>query len=323
MLRPDAPALILAPMEGLTDAPMRALMADLGAFTFGVSEFVRVAAHPVPPKVFVRQVPELSCPTGLPVQVQLLGGDPGRLAESALAAVEAGAPGIDLNFGCPAKTVNRNDGGATLLKYPDRILEIVRAVRDAVPGPIPVSAKLRLGWDDPAEIRQNARMAAEGGASWITIHARTRTQGYRPPVDWRAVGLVRSTLDVPVVANGDIWSFEDFQRCREVTGCGHFMLGRGALSNPALPGQVAAALGLPVRRMVELDWPSLVARFLGHCAGRPYATSRGTAARLKQWLKLAPTIPFDPIRRCESPEEIVEALSTCAPFDPAALTATC
>lgn len=322
MLTPDEPALILAPMEGLTDAPMRALMGELGAFSFAVSEFVRVAAHPVPPKVFVRQVPELSSPTGLCVQVQLLGGDPGRLAESALAAVAAGAQGIDLNFGCPAKTVNRNDGGATLLKHPDRIRAIVRAVRDAMPAAIPVSAKLRLGWDDPSDVDTNARMAAEGGASWITLHARTRTQGYRPPVDWGAVGRVRAALDVPVVANGDIWTVDDFRRCREVTGCRHFMLGRGALADPALPGQVAASLGLPVRPSVRLDWPSLVGRFLDHCAGYPGSTSRGTAARLKQWLKLAPGIAFDPIRRCESPGEIVSALSTLPSSDLAALTAT-
>ena len=100
-------------------------------------------------------------------------------------ACDAGALGIDINFGCPAPTVNSHDGGATLLKYPHRIREIVRAVRDAVPSDLPVSAKLRLGWESIDDIYENARMAADGGASWITIHARTRAQGYQPPVYWR------------------------------------------------------------------------------------------------------------------------------------------
>ena len=119
MLIPNEPALILAPMEGVTDAPMRAVQGEAGAFTFAVSEFLRIS-HAVPPKhVFFRHVPELrlggTTPTGLPVQVQLLGGDPGRMAAAAVVAHQCGAAVIDLNFGCPARTVNRHDGGATLL----------------------------------------------------------------------------------------------------------------------------------------------------------------------------------------------------------------
>src|SRR5262249_9368763 len=157
---PTTPAVILAPMEGVTDAPMRALQGTAGAFTFAVTEFFRVS-HSIPkPAAFLRHVPELAAsartPTGLPVHVQLLGGDPTRLAESAAAAVEAGATAIDLNFGCPAATVNRHDGGATLLKHPERIRDIVRAVRDALPREVPVSAKLRLGWDCLESIHENA-----------------------------------------------------------------------------------------------------------------------------------------------------------------------
>src|SRR3954470_23925874 len=183
------PALILAPMEGVTDAPMRALLSERGGFSFCVTEFLRVSQDVVPAKVFRASVPELlrngcTTPSGLPVSVQLLGGDPGRLAESALVAVRAGALAIDLNFGCPAPTVNRHDGGATLLKHPQRIRAIVEAVRQALPPSIPVSAKLRLGWDSLDPVHENAEMAAQGGASWITIHARTKMQGYQPPVYW-------------------------------------------------------------------------------------------------------------------------------------------
>src|SRR5580704_4865763 len=152
MLNPTGSALILAPMEGVTDAPMRALQGATGAFTFAVSEFLRIA-QVVPPKhVFYRHIPELrvgaKTPTGMPVQVQLLGGHAGRMAEGAVRAHQLGATAIDINFGCPARTVNRHDGGATLLQHPERIREIVAAVRAALPANLPVSAKLRLGWDD-------------------------------------------------------------------------------------------------------------------------------------------------------------------------------
>src|SRR6185436_17754692 len=144
------------------------------------------------------------------------------------------ATAIDLNFGCPARTVNRHDGGATLLKHPHRIREIVRAVREALPAHVPVSAKMRLGWDSIEPIRENAAMAAEGGASWITIHGRTRVAGYAPPIFWEPIGRIRESLGIPVVANGDTWTLDDFRRCRDATGCIHFMLGRGALANPDL-----------------------------------------------------------------------------------------
>src|SRR4051812_48770492 len=254
MLSPAVPALILAPMEGVTDAPMRAVQGAAGAFTYAVSEFVRIS-HAVPPRsIFLRHVPELRrgavTPNGLPVHVQLLGGDPARMAASAVVAHECGAKAIDINFGCPAPTVNRHDGGATLLKFPRRIREIVAAIRAAVPPEIPVSAKLRLGWDSVDAIYENVEMAAEGGASWVTIHGRTREQGYQPPALWHPIGIVRERLGIPVVANGDIWSVEEFHRCRAETGCVHFMLGRGAIANPALSHQIACELGLKPGRNV-------------------------------------------------------------------------
>ncbi len=264
MLDPNQPALILAPMEGVTDAPMRAVQGESGAFTFAVSEFLRVA-HSVPGFSAVhRHVPELSAggrtPTGLPVQVQLLGGDPGRMAKAAAIAHEAGATAIDLNFGCPARTVNRHDGGAALLREPSRIRAVVAAVRAALPAAVPVSAKLRLGWDSLDAIDETAAMAAEGGAAWLTIHGRTRVAGYAPPAYWGPIGRVRERLGLPVVANGDIWTVADFRRCRDETGCRHFMLGRGALADPRLPRQVAVELGLVARSPYDgtdqpIDWP--------------------------------------------------------------------
>jgi tRNA-dihydrouridine synthase C len=329
MLTPDVPALILAPMEGVTDAPMRAVQGACGAFTFAVSEFLRVS-HAVPPRhVFLSHVPELltgaRTPTGLPVAVQLLGGDAGRMAEAAARAAELGAPAVDINFGCPAPTVNRHDGGATLLRYPKRIREIVSAVRAAVPAQIPVSAKLRLGWDTVTAIDENAAMAAEGGAAWITVHGRTRVAGYAPPIHWAPIGRVRGRLGIPVVANGDIWTFEAFLRCRDETGCRHFMLGRGALADPRLALRVATALGLRPAGAAEppaADWAS---RLRGLIAwSERYRLSRGDkhVGRLKQWLKMAATAGtfprFDSVKRAASVEELFAALEGCVVEDQSA-----
>src|SRR4051794_29311651 len=246
LIRKGIPALVLAPIEGVTDAPMRALMGERGGFSFCVSEFLRINDSLPPARTFQHHMPELRqdsrTPSGLRVQLQLLGGDPGRLAQAAARACELGSPGVDLNFGCPAPTVNRHDGGATLLKHPARLRDIVAQVRAAVPRHLPVSAKLRLGWDCITSIDQNSQMAAEGGAAWITIHGRTRVAGYAPPVFWAPIGRVRERLGIPVVANGDIWTIADFRRCREESGCRHFMLGRGALADPLLPARVAAEL---------------------------------------------------------------------------------
>ena len=322
MLTPETSSLILAPMQGVTDAPMRALQGEAGAFTFAVSEFVRVSQEVLPRRVFPRSVPELlTCsrtPTGLPVQVQLLGGDAERMARSAFNAWRAGAQAIDINFGCPAPTVNRNDGGATLLRYPHRVREIVRAVRDAVPPDVPVSAKLRLGWDKIEDIYENAAMAAEGGASWLTIHGRTRVAGYAPPAYWNPIGQVREQVNIPVVANGDIWTLEDFRRCREETGCRHFMLGRGAMANPLLPAQIAGELGLSSRLLPApsgepLNWQPYLRRLIYYMEFFGQTTSPRTTLRLKQWLRMASThgnFPdFEAVKRTQTVEELFAVLA--------------
>ena len=323
MLDRAIPALILAPMDGITDAPMRALQGETGAFTFAVSEFLRVSSEVPPRRVFLRHIPELTyearTPTGLPVQVQLLGGDAGRMAAAAVVACEAGATTIDSNVGCPAPTVNRHDGGATLLKYPTRIREIVAAVRDAVPREIMVSAKMRLGWESIDDIYANAEMAAEGGADWLTIHARTRAQGYKPPVFWKPIGVVRDRLRIPVVANGDIWTIADFRQCREETGCLHFMIGRGALANPLLPAQIAAELGIGSDRTLPsieslCDWIPILQRLVHWTEFYIDDAQKGTLLRLKQWLRLASNhgafTGFDIIKRTQSLDELFAALDS-------------
>jgi tRNA-dihydrouridine synthase C len=307
-------------MDGVTDPAMRALQGETEAFSFGVTEFIRVSNLPLPAKVFRREAPEVASASRtlsrMPVQVQILGGDPGLMAESASNAVRAGARAVDINFGCPAPVVNRRDGGASLLRDCGRIGAVVRAVREALPPHVPVSAKLRLGWDSTDAIDANAEAAAEAGASWLTIHARTREQGYRPPVFWEPVARVAKRLPIPVVANGDLWTMEDVRRCVDATGCQSLMLGRGALADPSLPFSVARELGLWRGDPPETCWLHLFsrlaywsARFLGQGAGS------GTVLKIKQWGKIAHSrgnAPwFDALKHATT---LQEALGAVAPW---------
>lgn len=296
MIRRGKPAIVLAPMDGVTDSIMRRLLTRLMPFDYCVTEFIRISGVVPPEHVFLRDAPELNwgsvTESGVPVGVQLLGGDPERMALSAQRVARLGAPVIDLNFGCPAPTVNRHDGGATLLQYPDRIEEIVRAVRQAVPAHIPVSAKLRLGWEDPRAIFLNAERAERGGASWITIHGRTKVQGYTPPAYWEPIGEIRKLLSIPVIANGEIWSVDDLLRCIDQTGCEHFMLGRGALSRLDVVAGCSRALGATrgermLHSMSEpLSWSFVLGELvtLSREAGE---SERRTLARMKQWINYA------------------------------------
>lgn len=301
-------------MEGITDAPMRAYQGATGAFSYAVSEFLRVSSTVIPQKVFRRDVPELAfgarTVNGLPVQIQILGGDPDLMARSAVAAIKAGARAVDINFGCPAPTVNRNDGGAALLREPCRIREIVAAVREAVPREIPVSAKLRLGWESIENIDENAAMAAEGGASWITIHGRTRLQGYKPPVFWKPMARIRRSLGLPVIANGDIWTFEDFLRCRDESECSHFMIGRGALANPNLVYEVSRELGISSLTPPSEPWGERFGRLIEFMGD---VTPTVALMRLKQWMKLANRHGdfafFDELKVCQTLEEFLYRLA--------------
>lgn len=245
---PEAPACAsrrgligLAPMEGVIDVTTRRLLCAKGGLDWVVTEFVRIVDQPLPPRVFHRLSPELAqgaiTVDGTPVQLQLLGSDPKAMAENARIAVDCGAPAIDINFGCPAKTVNRHGGGASMLKSPTAVEAIVAAVCTAIPN-VPVSAKLRLGFENRQLALQCAEAAEQGGARWLTLHARTRKEGYRPPAHWEWIARVRHHVSVPVVANGDIWTLQDYWQARALSGCRHVMIGRGLLSDPLLASRI-------------------------------------------------------------------------------------
>lgn len=285
-------ALVLAPMEGVMDAPMRALIADLGGFDYGVSEFVRVGQAVVTGQQILRDIPDLNGPifgrASLPLQLQLLGDSPELLAATAMEGCIAGARAIDINFGCPAPTILRRSGGASLLRSPGALTEIIAAVRKALPAVVPVSAKIRLGWEDPNEVDVIARAVEDGGANWITIHARTKQERYQPGVHWDAVARVKSRLSIPVIANGDLFTAEDVARCATETGCIHFMIGRGILKNPFLAHDVRASRSLPLLRT---DIPAQLPDRLRLGIERYATLTREKAAnsgfipsRVKQWI---------------------------------------
>jgi tRNA-dihydrouridine synthase C len=280
--------LLLAPMEGLLDHTLRDILTRAGGIDRCVSEFIRVTGTLLPERAFLRVVPELHqrgrTRAGVPVHAQLMGSDPGCLAENAARLAGLGAAGIDLNFGCPAKVVNRHGGGAALLDDPPLLARIVAAVRRAVPPGVPVSAKMRLGVADASRALACAHAIVDAGADELAVHARTRDDGYRPPAYWERIHEIRQAVAVPVVANGEIWTVADALRCRHESGCGALMLGRGMVSDPGLARAIVAAVagtgGSPALGWGELQ-PLLVAfwELLGRRV-EPHAR----AGRLKQWL---------------------------------------
>ncbi len=243
-MKAESPALVaVAPMEGVMDATTRDLITRQGGWDFCVTEFVRITREKQPARVFHRLCPELRqnarTSNGVPVHLQLLGSDPAALAVNAEVAVKAGAQVIDLNFGCPAKIVNRNLGGASMLRYPDRLYSATYAVAEALKlTNTPLTAKMRLGYDDTELVLDNARALNAAGISQLVVHARTKAQGYKPPAHWEWIARIAEVVDVPVFANGDIWTLADYQRCVEVSGVDHAMLGRSSMTNPWLAKQI-------------------------------------------------------------------------------------
>lgn len=284
-----APVRLLAPMEGLTDPLMRQILTqiayDLGVqYDWTVSEFIRVTHYPVPAHIFYKFVPELHphlgnnghTKSGTPVHIQLLGNNSDMLAQSAMTAVTLGAKAIDLNFGCPAKTVNNHKGGAVLLDEPDTIYTIIKTVRGAVPTNVPVSAKIRLGYTNSDKLSDIAGAVVDGGASWLVVHARTKTQGYKPPAYWDKIAPL-TKLGIPIIANGEIWTKQHANHCMAQANTPHLMLGRGAVTRPDL---IATIKGKS-----PMDWQTLCC-YQGQFLDDTTTNTKGLIGRYKQWLAM-------------------------------------
>ena len=309
-------------MEGLLDHSLRDVLTQMPGIDRCVSEFIRITDMLLPERVFTRIVPELltggRTAAGVPVRPQLLGSDPACLADNAALLAMLAPEGIDLNFGCPAKTVNRHRGGAVLLDEPDLLHDIVAAVRRAVPAELPVSAKMRLGNRDTSRMVACAQAIEAGGAQELVVHARTRLEGYRPPAHWALIGRLRQAVAVPMVANGEIWSVEDALRCRAESGCDDLMIGRGLVADPGLALAIARPGAAP------LDWARLLT-LIEHYWGRiaAHVSPRHRAGRLKQWLNLLrrrhPEAQqlFDAVRTVNDPAQVDHLLAKVAGRQPA------
>jgi len=304
-------------MEGVVDPHIRELLSALGGIDQCVTEFVRISDQVLPAKVFRRLSPELHnggvTRNGTRVVLQLLGSHPELMAANAAKAVKLGAPAIDLNFGCPAKTVNRNRGGAVLLDTPDEVHAIVKAVRDAVPDEIPVTAKMRLGNRDKSLAMDNAWAVNDAGADGLAVHARTKVEGYRPPAHWEWIARIREAINIPVTANGEVWTREDYQRCREVSGCDDVMIGRGLIAQPDLGRQIRAhQQGEPVQPM---PWDEVCELLLAYQTMlETHVAPKYVHGRIKQWLhmmrnsygEIAELFPI--IRSISDPAEVRQLL---------------
>lgn len=273
-------------MEGLADYVLRDVLTDTGGYDGCVSEFVRVTGSLLPARVYQRDTPEVLdggyTGSGTPMVIQLLGSDPQWLARNAAYAATLSPHGIDLNFGCPAKVVNRHGGGAMLLANPEVLNRIVAAVRAAVPAHIAVTAKMRLGVSDTSLALDCATALAEGGAASIVVHARTRDHGYRPPAHWEWIARIAAAVEVPVIANGEVWTVADWERCRAVSGCADVMIGRGAVSDPFLALRIR---GLMDSTPSAEEWP-LVLRQITAYLKKLHAriASCHEHGRVKLWL---------------------------------------
>ncbi|MFH7564374.1 tRNA-dihydrouridine synthase [Oceanimonas smirnovii] len=274
--------LILAPMEGVLDHLMRDLLTRLNPYDLCVTEFVRVVDMRLPARVFHRLCPELhhgcKTPSGTPVRIQLLGQDANWLAENAAQAINLGAGGIDLNFGCPAKTVNKHRGGAALLADSEQLYRIGRAVRAAVPAHLPVSAKIRLGLEQRDRYLENSQALAEAGITELAVHARSKKDGYRPPAYWPLVAQIKHQLTIPVIVNGEIWNAAHAVQAQAESQCSDIMLGRGALALPNLADTIKTGTA-------PLPWNEVIDLLLDYSA----LEVEGNKAvyypnRIKQWL---------------------------------------
>ena len=299
-------------MEGLTDPIMRDVITSVGSFDWCVTEFIRVTDSILPDHIYHTYCPELltngKTAAGTPVHVQFLGNNPEMLAANAAKVAAMGAPAIDMNFGCPAKTVNRHRGGSVLLDEPEVVYELVKAVRDAVPAHIPVSAKMRLGYMDRNFMLENAHAIEDAGAAWVTVHARTKADGYTPPAFWDQLRPIREALKINVIANGEIWNNADAKQCRLESGCEDLMIGRGAVTTPDLTQCIRQNSDLPL-----LSWQDLLQLQIRFIHG-PAKTEIGMLGRYKQWLgMMSKHYPeakalWNEIKRLKKLDEIIEKL---------------
>jgi tRNA-dihydrouridine synthase C len=270
------PYLLLAPMGGVGDRCFRKAMATIGGFDEAVTEFIRVPtnAH-VKSLAKVYQWDETA---PIPLSAQLMGSDVDLMADMAREIEKRGAKRIDLNCGCPSNTVTGRGAGSSLLKEPKALHEIAKAMVKAVN--VPVTLKMRSGFHDTSLFKDNLLAAEESGVAYITLHPRTKDDGYGPPANWDLISLAKSILKIPLVGNGDILSVEDALRMLKTTGCDALMIGRGSVINPFIFHQIKAHFA---KTIYHLKWEQIehyLKTYLSEID--PVGPSRGKINKVKQ-----------------------------------------
>ena len=324
--------LALAPMEGLVDEHMRTLLTRNGGFDFCVTEFLRITDKLHAERSFRRICPESyldwKTPSGTPVHLQLLGNHVSAMTDNACRGAELGAPVIDVNFGCPMyvrstqKSINsrREDGnkvnacgetygGSIMLQFPDEIFNLLSTIRKAMPSHVPLTAKMRLGYDDKSLAIENAKAIEEAGVSQLCIHARTKVEGYKPPAHWHYIARIKEKVSLPILANGEIWNLDDYQLAKQESQCEHIMLGRGAVAMPDLSTQIQKFENGENHQ--AQDWNERLKDMLWMMeAIRQNNNEKATQGKIKQWLtflkfRYAEAHPFfQDIKRLKTLEEI-------------------
>ncbi len=223
-------------MEGVGDRTFRKAMASVGGFDEAVMDFLSVPrnAH-VASLAKKYEADELG---NIPMAAQLMGSDPLLMAAMAKEMERRGAKRIDLNCGCPSNTVTGNGAGSSLLKDPNLLYTIAKSMTDAVN--VPVTVKMRSGYLDTSLFKENLKAAEESGIKFLTLHPRTKLDGYGPKAKWELIAEAKSLLKIPVVGNGDILTVRDAVNMLTQTGCDYLMIGRGSVANPFIFHQIKA-----------------------------------------------------------------------------------
>lgn len=231
------PYLILAPMEGLGDRFFRRSMATIGGFDESCTEFIRVPTNAHVASLAKQYQKEETYP--IPQAAQIMGSDPELMGAMAQEVVKRGAHRVDLNCGCPSNTVTGRGAGSSLLKNPSHLYQVAKALVKAVK--VPVTAKLRSGYEDTSLFKENLLAAQESGVQFITLHPRTKVEGYGPPAKWELIAEAKALLKIPVVGNGDILTVADALNMLAQTNCDALMIGRGSVINPWIFQEIRAS----------------------------------------------------------------------------------
>lgn len=267
-------------MEGLGDRSFRKAMRAIGGFDEATTEFLRVPINAHVPSLAARYQSQEIAP--VPLAAQLMGSDPELMGAMAREIEARGAPRIDFNCGCPSNTVTGRGAGSSLLKDPELLYANAKAMCMAVK--VPVTLKMRSGFNDTSLFQENLLAAQESGVRFITLHPRTKVDGYGPPARWDLIAEAKALLKIPLVGNGDILNVEDALRMLKQTACDALMIGRGSVINPFIFHQIRAHFE---EREYQISWNDFERYFAAFCAEVPEdSTKKGRINKLKQLLSM-------------------------------------